>query len=181
MKPIVFEENGIQISIVEVLKNKVFLCEKCPSYLSDNCSLKKRVSEQQTPKELICTEIIVVFANMTDKSISIRSNYWEVVDTEGFSYGGSSLCDLHIKPRTVDPDRWEITPGTQVKFSLAFPQLNDKTNIVALIYSNRQVLGNNSARLYLRKPTKKVEALLLARDQYIANKKHNSKAQEQNV
>ena len=124
---------------------------------------------------------MVVFANMTDRSVYIRSNCWEVVDTDGFSYGGCSLCESHIKPRTVDPDRWEITPGTQVKFSLAFPQLNEKTNIVALIYSNHQVLGNNSARMFLRKPTKKVEALLLAREQYIVNHKHISKAQEQNI
>ena len=181
MKPIIFEENGVRISIVEVSKNKVFRCGKCPSYSVDNCSLKKKVSDQQNPKELICTEIVIVFANMTDRSVGIRSNYWEVVDTDGFSYGGYPLCELNIKPRTVDPDRWEITPGTQVRFSLAFPQLDDKTNIVALIYSNRQVLGNSSARLYLRKPTKKVEALMLARAQYISDHKQNSKEQDKNM
>lgn len=168
MRPVVYNENGIQISVIELSKNKEFECSRCGNYTTENCDLKKKLSDQYNAKKLVCTEIIVVFANMTNRTVSIRSNLWEVVDTDGLSYGCCSLCDSHIKPRTVNPDRWDITPGTQVKFSLAFPQLEEKTNIVALLYSNNQISRMNSARIYLRKPTKKVEALLIAKENYQA-------------
>lgn len=166
MKPIIFEGNGVNISVVGVNRNKSFDCARCLSYTAENCSLKKRLSLNYDPKKLICTEIVLVVANMSDRPISIHSRYWEIVDTEGFSYGGFSLCGDHIKPRTVDPDRWEITPGTQVKCSLVFPEQEEKINIVSLLYSN----GKMAARLNLRKPTKKVEALLLAKEAFIMNK-----------
>ena len=162
MAPISIEKDGIQIKIQSVKKNKVFSCENCMLYDAERCSIKKRLSLTPNTKKLVATEIIVIVANVSDKTFSINSKNWETVDTEGFSYGCFAPCDSHIEARMVNPDSWEVTPGTQVKFALLFPELEEKINIVSLLYSGRLV----NMRLDVRKPTKKVEALLLAKENY---------------
>ena len=160
MRPIECESNGIRITVVEVNKNKIFPCANCSSFSKDHCGIKKKLTNNTNSPDLICTEIVVVIANLSNRPINVASRCWEIVDTEGFSYGCCALCDDHRAKRTVDPDSWEITPGTQVKFSLAFPELDEKTNVVALIASRLNV------RINIRKPTKKVEELLKAKEMY---------------
>lgn len=58
---------------------------------------------------------------------------WELIDTDGFAFGAKAICATLHPPRTVEVDRWHVTPGTQVNCVLAFPELEDGQQIAYLL------------------------------------------------
>lgn len=122
------EYKDIKISVTEVRKNQTYSCKNC-SY-SFSCPLKKYIYNDT----LTVTEICITFCNKTSEVVKINTGVWELVDTEGFTYGAASFCDNLMPLRTVNPNDWRLEPGSKVKFWLIFPFLDNNVDIAALIY-----------------------------------------------
>lgn len=135
MLPISCTKDGITITISAITKNKEYVCKDC--WNTDDCSLKAKCMLKPLKAKLIATELVASVINATEDTFSIQPGNWELVDSDGFSYGGESLCDKHIPPRTVNPSSWSVSPGTRVKFLLVFPEMDNSMDVIAIIYGGR--------------------------------------------
>lgn len=128
MVPSSAQYSGIEINVTDIRKNQQYDCGNC--YNSVACPLKQCVHN----KTLSVTAIFVTFRNLSLEAVDITSGSWELVDSEGFTYGASAFCKILLPLRTVNPDTWRLEPGSKVKFWLLFPVLEDGVDVAALIY-----------------------------------------------
>lgn len=133
MQPIIAEFNGIRISLLKFLPNKKYTCKK-DCWSADDCSIKKKCSISQLKTVLCGAEVTINVLNASDSSISLRPGAWEMIDSNGYSYGACALCDTHHPSRMVNPESWNVSPGTQVKTVLLFPELEEGTDVAAFLY-----------------------------------------------
>ncbi len=124
------EKNGIVIEILKITKNKEYICNDC--WATNDCRIKKHCQEKPLKTKLIATELEISVLNATSEDVQIRPGLWEIVDTEGFAYGGLSICEKFNSARHVNPDTWNITPGTRVRFFLLFPELKENVDLSAM-------------------------------------------------
>lgn len=135
MQPILAESDGIKITILDVIPNKKYLCKK-DCWNAENCSIKKKCSISQSKTILCGTEVTINFLNASNSPVGLRPGAWEMIDSNGYSYGACSLCDTHQPPRMVNPESWNVSPGTQIKTVLLFPELEKDIYVAAFLYVN---------------------------------------------
>ena len=128
MVPSSAQYSGIKITVTDIRKNQQYDCGNC--YNSVACPLKQSVHN----KTLSVTAIFVTLCNLSLEDVDITPGSWELVDSEGFTYGASAFCKNLLPLRTVNPDTWRLEPGSKVKFWLLFPVLENGVDVVALIY-----------------------------------------------
>lgn len=135
MEHILGENNGIQIKILDYIRNKQFTCtDEC--FRAQNCELKKFISMEYSCLGFVATEVILSMKNFTDKEVGLYSDTWELVDTKGYSYAAKHFCDELSPPRMVEVDVWNVKPSTQVKFALLFPELEEDSEVSGIIYND---------------------------------------------
>ncbi|WP_425805569.1 restriction endonuclease [Desulfitobacterium sp. Sab5] len=139
MLPVENESNGVKITILNYILNKKYSCKR-DCWSSDDCSIKKKCSISQNKGTLIGTEVTVNILNASDSSFSIRSGSWEMIDSNGYAYGACALCDTHHPSRTVNPDSWSVSPGTQIKTTLLFAELESGIDVAAFLFSQNSFL-----------------------------------------
>ncbi len=136
MLPVFNSFFGITVTILQITRNKIYTCKK-DCWRKNDCPLKKRCSVTVKKGELCGTEIIINILNATLQPIRMRPQHWELVDTNGYAFGATSLCDELYPPRTVNPDSWEISTNTQVKVVYLFPELDGDADVATILYSER--------------------------------------------
>jgi restriction system protein len=133
MKPVSAESDGIKISILNILPNKRYTC-KADCWNAENCSIKKKCSISQSKSVLCGTEVTINVLNASNSPVSLRPGAWEMIDSNGYSYGACALCETHMPSRMVNPESWSVSPSTQVKTVLLFPELEDGIFVSVFLY-----------------------------------------------
>lgn len=128
MEAIFAVSNGVKISLLNIQRNKKYLCNS-DCWNSDDCSIKRKCSLRQLKNSWYGTELIINILNASSAAINLSSSAWEMIDSNGYSYGGLSFCEPLQPPRMVDIDQREVSPGTQVKTVLVFPELESGVEI----------------------------------------------------
>jgi restriction system protein len=124
---------GIELTILDLQRNKQFSCpEDCWS--ANDCHLKRQVALNPTKRTFSAVMAIFNVKNFGGAGWSIDAGAWELIDTDGFAYRAQPMCDNLRPPRTMEPGNWTVSPGTQVNFVLAFPELEKEKGIAKLLY-----------------------------------------------
>lgn len=132
MKPIPHKIDGITLTLKEVNRNKVFNCKCEDHYYS--CDLKKQLCLKPTKTTLTFTEVVFNIRNASGQGWSVKSGPFELIDTDGFAFGAKALCESLRPPRTAQVGTWNVSPGTQVNFILAFPELEPQQEVACILY-----------------------------------------------
>ena len=124
---------GIELRILDLQRNMQFNCPK-DCYSANDCRLKRQVALNTTKHTFSAVVAIFNVKNFGGAGWSIDAGAWELIDTDGFAYRAQPMCDNLLPPRTMDHG-WNVSPGTQVNFMLAFPELEKEKGIAKLLYS----------------------------------------------
>jgi len=133
VEPAILNVQGIQIVLKTVRRNQVYNCN-CNIYSDGICNLKIALSLVPSKSILTATEVMFNIRNATSSGWSIQKGPWELVDTDGYAYRPSELCDRLHPPRTMSSS-WTLSPGTQVNFVLVFPELEEGKEVARILYS----------------------------------------------
>ena len=132
MKPIIAEHEGVRFTINSIEINKEFNC-KADCYSEDQYScFKKECSLTVSASKAIATEVSISILNASDNSIQIPPKLWEMIDTNGFSYNGLSICNELWPPRIKGVNDI-ISPKTRARMILIFPELEKGIDVSALL------------------------------------------------
>ena len=156
--PIKQEKGGIIITAYELTLSKSFSCDGC--WQKESCNLKRKCMDLISVNCLTAMEIVVGILNATEKPIYINAGKWEFIDSEGFAYGACSPCEMLQRPRFVCCSDWSVSPGTQVKIQLLFPEIEDGKKPLALLYADNTTM----IRLNFAKPSKSLMKLFSAKE-----------------
>lgn len=132
-------DDSIQLTIQKIHRNKKFKCANGEyDYECQNCSLKPQLSLSPTKAFLFATVAELNVRNLSTKQWKIPLGSWELVDTDGFSYRAYNYCRILHPPRLMIPGDWNVTPGTQVNFTLLFPELEHGKQVGSLLFISLQ-------------------------------------------
>ena len=151
--PMKSEKNGIALTVYEVNRGTHFNCGNC--WQKESCDLKLKCMGNSAANSLDVLEIVIGVLNATDTTISINTGLWELIDSEGFACGAFAPCERFQRIRFVNCSHWTVSPGTQVKAQLLFPEMESSLKPISLIfeetviqhkiaqdYELRQILAN---------------------------------------
>lgn len=128
-----FTVNGVEVTLVELKRNKQFTCEK-DCWSIDSCDLKRAVGLNPTKGKFYAVLVAMNIKNFSLKGWSIELGKWELIDTEGFAYRGHNICN-NLRPlRMFEAGSWTVSPGTQVNFMLLFPELEEGKDVAKILY-----------------------------------------------
>lgn len=135
LAPITMDIDDVHVTLKSIERNKVFSCE-CQDHSID-CRLKQQLPLVRAGGQLIATEAQFNARNTSPRDWPIDTTDWELVDTDGYAYKARIPCDTIRTPKTADLQLdFRVTSGTQADFVLLFPELERRTEIAAVFYSN---------------------------------------------
>jgi len=126
---------GVIITIKDITYHKRYDCD---CYKDGICESISALSLEPVPNVLFCTEIILNAKNRNDSGWEIKSRDWELIDSDGYAYRATNMCEIPrgTRPfRILEPDFSEPVSGkTKVDFALTFPELEKDKEVVAIKY-----------------------------------------------
>lgn len=126
--------NDTTFTIVQVEINKRYNCTKCWKYENkEDCSYRQM--SNVSPKNVLCsTEIELIVANNSRTVFKPMGAEAQIVDTNGFSYNATAICDDFKNGRNqYGLSREFIYPNTKKRIILTFPELETDLKISKLI------------------------------------------------
>lgn len=163
--PMKSEKNGIALTVYEVNRGTHFNCGNC--WQKESCDLKLKCMGNSAANSLDVLEIVIGVLNATDTTISINTGLWELIDSEGFACGAFAPCERFQRIRFVNCSHWTVSPGTQVKAQLLFPEMESSLKPISLIFADR----TNYIRLDFSKPSKALLKLFAPREETVIQNK----------
>ena len=147
--------DGAIIAIQKIERNKEFDCKNC--HRLDDCDERGYLTTEAEGTKLIFCQVSISIANTRNEVWSSYAWEWALIDSEGYSYKGSTISCSAVKAgRSQTGTYITVQPKSRAKALLHFPELDDGIEISALtIYS-----GGNSSRIDISPIRADVQTLL---------------------
>lgn len=115
------EKVSIEIVSISIHENSrcFLICpdEKDCVFISKSLSIRRNTT-------FVCTSIVFVFENISNKSINIDKSDFKIKDSNGFVHEPVGLCDDYSKINKCNNHEIKVSPKTMCRFELYFEDLD---------------------------------------------------------
>lgn len=108
----------------------------CNIYTDEICHYKGKIPIKPKPENLKCSVLKIGVSNISSQLIGVNfcDHHSQMIDTDGNIHEAKYLCD-DLQPRGWRSFSCDLYDGTNAKFYLIFPELENGADLMRFIYN----------------------------------------------